>query len=62
MTNNIATRGHDKTEQSEKQGNWLLFIKLQLETTRGFGNCMKISLDLGLGVQITPQKHRSINL
>ena len=53
-TNNIATRGHDETEESEKQGNW--------RQTRGFSNCMKISLDLGLGVQITPQKRRLMNL
>ena len=35
-TNNIATRGHDETEESEKQGNWLSFIKLQLETNPRF--------------------------
>ena len=35
-TNNIATRGHDETEESEKQGNWLSFIKLQLATNPRF--------------------------
>jgi hypothetical protein len=35
-TNSVATRGHDETEKSEKQGNWLSFIKLQLETNASF--------------------------
>lgn len=35
-TNSVATRGHDETEESEKQGNWLSFIKLQLETNPTF--------------------------
>ena len=35
-TNSVATRGHNETKESEKQGNWLSFIKLKLEINPTF--------------------------
>ena len=35
-TNELPTRGHDETEDSNNPGNWLSFIKLQMEMNPSF--------------------------
>ena len=35
-TNEIPTRGNDETAESSSWGNWLSFIKLQLDTNKEF--------------------------